>query len=181
MGEKEFQEIILMRFEQISKKLEQLKTEQCGSLIDSIQLDLSYIVSKLKPHRWGADISIMLYEIAKNGIQLTPDELAICGRIACDELSMDEAIAALKKSDNALQQRYPERYIHEEHTKTSPPVASAERIVTLETDNAGMRRGKWQFMAEILNRTLQYDAKLQPWTADSIKKAWQRAARSERD
>ena len=181
MGEKEFQEIILMRFEQISKKLEQLKTEQCGSLIDSIQLDLSYIVSKLKPHRWGADISIMLYEIAKNGIQLTPDDLAICGRIACDELSMDEAIAALKKIDNALQQRYPERYIHEEQTEPSPTVASAERIVTLETDNAGMRRGKWQFMAEILNRKLQYDAKLQPWTADSIKKAWQRAARSERD
>ena len=181
MGEKEFQEIILMRFEQISKKLEQLKTEQCGSLIDSIQLDLSYIVSKLKPHRWGADISIMLYEIAKNGIQLTPDELAICGRIACDELSMDEAIAALKKSDNALQQRYPERYIHEEQTEPSPTVASAERIVTLETDNAGMRRGKWQFMADTLNLKRQYNAKLQPWTADSIKKAWQRAARSERD
>ena len=177
MEEKEFQESILIRFDQISKKLEQLKTEQCGSLIDSIQLDLSYIVSKLKPHRWGADISIMLYEIAKGGIQLTPDELAICGRIACDELSMDEAIAALKKIDNALQQRYPERYIHEEQTEPTPTVAGAERILKLEADNTGMRRGKWQFIADTLNKNMQHDSRLQPWTADSIKKEFQRLRR----
>ena len=94
---------------------------------------------------------------------------------ACEPVKNPELAAMIEKMKRAAVQK------DEEPMEPSPTVASSERIVTLETDNAGMRRGKWQFMAEILNQKLQYDAKLQPWTADSIKKAWQRAARSERD
>ena len=53
----------------------------------------------------------------------------------------------------------------------APTTATAARIVEVEAWNHGMTRGKWDCIAGILNRNLQYDAQLEPWTADTIKKA----------
>ena len=60
-------------------------------------------------------------------------------------------------------------------TAATPTQATAARIVEVEAWNHGMTRGKWDCIAGILNRNLQYDAQLEPWTADTIKKAFQKA------
>ena len=57
----------------------------------------------------------------------------------------------------------------------APTVATAARIVEVERLNHGMTRGKWECIAGILNGKLQFDAQLEPWTAESIKKAFQKA------
>ena len=54
----------------------------------------------------------------------------------------------------------------------APAPATAARILEVEALNHGMTRGKWACIAGILNRNLQYDARLEPWTADSVKRAW---------
>lgn len=54
----------------------------------------------------------------------------------------------------------------------APTPATAARILEVEALNHGMTRGKWACIAGILNRNLQYDARLEPWTADSVKRAW---------
>lgn len=56
-----------------------------------------------------------------------------------------------------------------------PTVATAARIVEVEAWNHGMTRGKWACIAGILNGKLQFDAQLEPWTAETIKKAFQKA------
>ena len=56
-----------------------------------------------------------------------------------------------------------------------PTVATAARIVDVEAWNHGMTRGKWACIAGILNGKLQFDAQLEPWTAETIKKAFQKA------
>ena len=60
----------------------------------------------------------------------------------------------------------------------APTTATAARIVEVEAWNHGMTRGKWACIAGILNRNLQYDAQLEPWTADTIKKAFQKAKKA---
>ena len=60
----------------------------------------------------------------------------------------------------------------------APTPATAARIVEVEALNHGMTRGKWACIAGILNRNLQYDARLEPWTADTIKKAFQKARKA---
>ena len=60
----------------------------------------------------------------------------------------------------------------------APTQATAARIVEVEAWNHGMTRGKWDCIAGILNRNLQYDAQLEPWTADTIKKAFQKAKKA---
>ena len=60
----------------------------------------------------------------------------------------------------------------------APTPATAARIVEVEAWNHGMTRGKWECIAGILNRNLQYDARLEPWTADTIKKAFQKAKKA---
>ena len=60
----------------------------------------------------------------------------------------------------------------------APTPATAARIVEVEAWNHGMTRGKWDCIAGILNRNLQYDAQLEPWTADTIKKAFQKAKKA---
>ena len=57
----------------------------------------------------------------------------------------------------------------------APTPATAARIVEVEAWNHGMTRGKWACIAGILNRNLQFDAKLEPWTAETVKKAFQKA------
>ena len=63
-------------------------------------------------------------------------------------------------------------------TAATPTQATAARIVEVEAWNHGMTRGKWDCIAGILNRNLQYDAQLEPWTADTIKKAFQKAKKA---
>ena len=60
----------------------------------------------------------------------------------------------------------------------APAPATAARILEVEALNHGMTRGKWACIAGILNRNLQYDARLEPWTADTIKKAFQKAKKA---
>ena len=57
----------------------------------------------------------------------------------------------------------------------APTVATAARILEVEEWNHGMTRGKWACIAGILNGKLQFDAQLEPWTAETIKKAFQKA------
>ena len=87
---------------------------------------------------------------------------------ACEPVKNPELAAMIEKMKRAAARK------DEEQTEPSPTAASAERILNLEADNAGMHRGKWQFIADTLNKNMQYDSQLKPWTADSIKKAWQR-------
>ena len=63
-------------------------------------------------------------------------------------------------------------------TAATPTQATAARIVEVEAWNHGMTRGKWDCIAGILNRNLQYDAQLEPWTADTIKKAFLKAKKA---
>lgn len=63
----------------------------------------------------------------------------------------------------------------EEPAEINPTTATKEQILQMELDNHGMTRGKWECIAGILNRKLQYDERLEPWTATTIKKAFQKA------
>lgn len=66
----------------------------------------------------------------------------------------------------------------ESKDEPTPTVAPATWILELEELNHGMPRGKWKFIADTLNRRLQYDAQLQPWTPESVKKAWYKLQKS---
>ena len=54
-------------------------------------------------------------------------------------------------------------------------MVTAARILEIEEWNHGMTRGKWACIAGILNGKLQFDEQLEPWTAETIKKAFQKA------
>lgn len=57
----------------------------------------------------------------------------------------------------------------------APTVATAARIMEVEALNHGMTRGKWSCIAGILNGKLQFDQQMEPWTAETVKKAFQKA------
>ena len=63
----------------------------------------------------------------------------------------------------------------EEPAEINPTTATPARIIEIERLNYNVPRGKWECIAGILNKALQYDDQLQPWTATTVKKAFQKA------
>ena len=89
-----------------------------------------------------------------------------------------EALRRAGESEhNAVETDALESSAVESNDEPTPTVAPAAWIMELEELNHGMPRGKWKFIADTLNRRLQYDAHLQPWTPESIKKAWYKLRR----
>ena len=87
-----------------------------------------------------------------------------------EDLRLSQKMADLEILEEELQEIL--------ETAATPTQATAARIVEVEAWNHGMTRGKWDCIAGILNRNLQYDAQLEPWTADTIKKAFQKAKKA---
>lgn len=87
-----------------------------------------------------------------------------------EDLRLPQKMAELEALEEELQEIL--------ETAATPTQATAARIVEVEAWNHGMTRGKWACIAGILNRNLQYDARLEPWTADTIKKAFQKAKKA---
>ena len=87
-----------------------------------------------------------------------------------EDLRLPQKMAELETLEEELQEIL--------ETAATPTQATAARIVEVEAWNHGMTRGKWDCIAGILNRNLQYDAQLEPWTADTIKKAFQKAKKA---
>ena len=87
-----------------------------------------------------------------------------------EDLRLPQKMAELEALEEELQEIL--------ETAATPTQATAARIVEVEAWNHGMTRGKWDCIAGILNRNLQYDAQLEPWTADTIKKAFQKAKKA---
>ena len=87
-----------------------------------------------------------------------------------EDLRLPQKMAELEALEEELQEIL--------ETAATPTQATAARIVEVEAWNHGMTRGKWDCIAGILNRNLQYDARLEPWTADTIKKAFQKAKKA---
>ena len=87
-----------------------------------------------------------------------------------EDLRLSQKMADLEILEEELQEIL--------ETAATPTQATAARIVEVEAWNHGMTRGKWDCIAGILNRNLQYDARLEPWTADTIKKAFQKAKKA---
>ena len=87
-----------------------------------------------------------------------------------EDLRLPQKMAELEVLEEELQEIL--------ETAATPTQATAARIVEVEAWNHGMTRGKWACIAGILNRNLQYDAQLEPWTADTIKKAFQKAKKA---
>ena len=88
-----------------------------------------------------------------------------------DDLRLLQASAALEVAEEDLQ----DMLDIAAGEAPAPTVATAARIVEVEALNHGMTRGKWACIAGILNRKLQYDTQLEPWTGETIKKAFQKA------
>lgn len=89
-----------------------------------------------------------------------------------EDLRLPEAMAELEALEEDLQEILETAATGE---TAAPTVATAARILEVESLNHGMTRGKWQCIAGILNGKLQFDAKLEPWTAETVKKAFQKA------
>ena len=87
-----------------------------------------------------------------------------------EDLRLPQKMAELEALEEELQEIL--------ETAATPTQATAARIVEVEAWNHGMTRGKWDCIAGILNRNLQYDERLEPWTADTIKKAFQKAKKA---
>ena len=86
-----------------------------------------------------------------------------------EDLRLPQKMAELEALEEELQEILETAATGE---TAAPTPATAARIVEVEALNHGMTRGKWACIAGILNRNLQYDARLEPWTADSVKRAW---------
>ena len=86
-----------------------------------------------------------------------------------EDLRLPQKMAELDELEEELQEILETAATGE---PAAPTPATAARIVEVEAWNHGMTRGKWACIAGILNRNLQYDARLEPWTADSVKRAW---------
>ena len=86
-----------------------------------------------------------------------------------EDLRLPQKMAELEALEEELQEILETAATGE---PAAPTPATAARIVEVEAWNHGMTRGKWACIAGILNRNLQYDARLEPWTADSVKRAW---------
>ncbi|MEA4819544.1 MAG: hypothetical protein VB117_12995 [[Clostridium] scindens] len=89
-----------------------------------------------------------------------------------ENLRLPEAMAELEAAEDELIEILEAAATGE---MAAPTVATAARIVEVEAWNHGMTRGKWDCIAGILNRNLQFDARLEPWTAETVKKAFQKA------
>lgn len=93
--------------------------------------------------------------------------------IAClEDLRLPEKMAELEEMEEELQEILEAAATGE---MAAPTVATAARIVEVERLNHGMTRGKWECIAGILNAKLQFDAQLEPWAPETIKKAFQKA------
>ena len=92
-----------------------------------------------------------------------------------EDLRLPQKMAELDELEEELQEILETAATGE---PAAPTPATAARIVEVEAWNHGMTRGKWACIAGILNRNLQYDARLEPWTADTIKKAFQKAKKA---
>ena len=88
-----------------------------------------------------------------------------------DDLRLLQASAALEVAEEDLQ----DMLDIAAGEAPAPTVATAARIVEVEALNHGMTRGKWACIAGILNGKLQFDTQLEPWTGETIKKAFQKA------
>ena len=89
-----------------------------------------------------------------------------------EDLRLPQKLAELEVLEEELQEILE---IASTGEMTAPIPATAARIIEVEALNHGMTRGKWKCIAGILNSKLQYDSKLEPWTPDTIKKAFQKA------
>mgnify|MGYP003621419678 CR=1 FL=1 len=65
-----------------------------------------------------------------------------------------------------------------EKKKYAPKIATAAEIVEIERLNHKMTTGKWSCIAGIMNRKLRYNEQLEPWTAETIKKAFLKARKA---
>ena len=92
-----------------------------------------------------------------------------------EDLRLPQKMAELDELEEELQEILETAATGE---TAAPTPATAARIVEVEAWNHGMTRGKWACIAGILNRNLQYDAELEPWTADTIQKAFQKAKKA---
>ena len=106
---------------------------------------------------------LVLYVTEEERVQLTS---------YLEDLRLPQKMAELEMLEEELQEILETAATGE---TAAPTQATAARIVEVEAWNHGMTRGKWDCIAGILNRNLQYDAQLEPWTADTIKKAFQKA------
>ena len=79
---------------------------------------------------------------------------------------------------NAGESKVLESSAVESKKEPAPTIAPAAWLLELEELNHGMPRGKWKYISDTLNRRLQYDAQLQPWTPESVKKAWYKLRRA---
>ena len=89
-----------------------------------------------------------------------------------EDLRLPQVLAELEAAEEDLQDILE---IAATGEAPAPTVATAARILEAEEWNHGMTRGKWACIAGILNGKLQFDAQLDPWTAETIKKAFQKA------
>ena len=109
---------------------------------------------------------LVLYVTEEERVQLTS---------YLEDLRLPQKMAELEMLEEELQEILETAATGE---TAAPTTATAARIVEVEAWNHGMTRGKWDCIAGILNRNLQYDAQLEPWTADTIKKAFQKAKKA---
>lgn len=91
---------------------------------------------------------------------------------------LDALRSAGESEQNAAETVVLEFSAAESKDELAPTVAPDAWIMELEELNHGMPRGKWKFISDTLNRRLQYDAQLQPWTPESVKKAWYKLRRA---
>ena len=103
---------------------------------------------------------LVLYVTEEERVQLTS---------YLEDLRLPQKMAELEALEEELQEILETAATGE---PAAPTPATAARIVEVQAWNHGMTRGKWACIAGILNRNLQYDARLEPWTADSVKRAW---------
>lgn len=91
-------------------------------------------------------------------------------------VSHDSPFAKKLKLKKKVTQETPKE---EEPAEIKPTIATAAEIVEIERLNHGMTRGKWNCIAGILNKKLRYNEQLEPWTAETIKKAFLKARKAQ--
>lgn len=94
--------------------------------------------------------------------------------------SLEKLLAKLRHDDTQptlidLTYQVEEYKTAQEPAEITPTIATPARIMEIERLNYNVPRGKWECIAGILNKAIQYDEALQPWTASSVKKAFLKA------
>ena len=96
-----------------------------------------------------------------------------------DKLRLDDSPAALTYQLEEYKSKTLENSVVESNVEEpTPTIATAAQILDIESANHSMTRNKWNCIASILNKKLQYDDQLEPWTADTIKKAFQKVRKA---